>query len=668
MPINKYLQRLIRIGLTPLILLAVALSVAHLVHTRWHRQSEALQTAKQLGAFLDSKLEMRLRALQVLAGSPLVNGEGVSAELYQAAQAFAQTFRTPVLLADELGQVLLHTSVAYGLPLRPMARPAGASAREVALSTGLPAVGDLINGPVLQKEMIALAVPVPQVSQRRLIFVTTMDKSIFQRRLEGLEMPAWALASILDSTGEVIAVRGNFDPAAPAAWYEHREVLRSTIAPWSLVVQVSGQALFVPMLLDAFLLVSVLLLALGAAQYAAKRASRRLQDGLSSLAQGEVGPPSSKDIAEIASTRQLLQTVDEQRKLTLDELRLSEQRVWQLLILMPEPVLVIKAGEIIFANEAAGVLLGRPSQDLVGRTAHELVHPDDRAEVLQVLPSLRETVGAEYTTEICVVRADRNVRDVSAKIARLDWNNGPVLLLLASDITEFKAARAQLEQSRVELRRLLNTMIDVQEDERRRIALEIHDDLQQRLIAISLYAADVRSSAGQAGRDLEKVAQAIEEGARQAIASTRRIINDLRPQVLDDLGLIPALESLVLRFADDTGLEATFSCTGVDLDEVALDLKVSSNLYRVAQEALNNVHKHAGARYVGVTLHWKDRTRLELHVQDDGRGIAPIRLANTSSLGLVGMRERMLSIGGTLDIRPADRGGTLLIVSLPHLP
>lgn len=240
------------------------------------------------------------------------------------------------------------------------------------------------------------------------------------------------------------------------------------------------------------------------------------------------------------------------------------------------------------------------------------------------------------------------------------------------DIAEIAHARAllqrlnqQRDQKEAELRGLLAQIGQAQELERKRIALDLHDDLQQTLASLKMSAAALRRADDEAQRPLrQQLAQSIDQQADQAVQSVRRIVEDLRPQALDGLGLEAALEGLVARFAQETGLQASFDTTVAGGGEAMVDPALSITLYRVAQEALNNVRKHAQAQAVAVQLTQGADGQVVLRVADDGRGL-PLPPGAGAGLGLVGMRERMRAVGGTLELRPAEGGGTEVLATAP---
>jgi PAS domain S-box-containing protein len=241
------------------------------------------------------------------------------------------------------------------------------------------------------------------------------------------------------------------------------------------------------------------------------------------------------------------------------------------------------------------------------------------------------------------------------------------------DMTEIRKVQEALLQSHRDLRQMVAQMHLVEERERQRIARELHDELQQSLgvIRLDLVAIGRQCVADGAGAAvLAGQTVALVDGA---ITSVRRIVSDLRPQILDELGLSAALESMVRNFGDRHGLDATLDILG----RVAGDghgaiedppAAVASALYRITQEALNNVRKHAEAGFVYVFLDLSSADRIELLVHDDGRGLPPADPAQPVSFGLRGMRERAEALGGTLVLQSDPGGGTTVRAWLPRWP
>ena len=215
---------------------------------------------------------------------------------------------------------------------------------------------------------------------------------------------------------------------------------------------------------------------------------------------------------------------------------------------------------------------------------------------------------------------------------------GTLFLVLGDGRRVLEARSHQLEQ-------LTRLLLRAQEDERRRIARELHDEAGQVLTAVKIEL------------DLEGKTEA---GAMvgRALAQVRDLSNLLRPTVLDDLGLVPALRSLVEDFARRTRIEATLACSDA-LGPLPDEQQVV--IYRVVQEALTNVARHAGARRVAVRIAAEDE-RVRLEVEDDGRGVAG---EPTPHLGLLGIRERVTTLGGTLVIEGSPGRGFRIEADMP---
>lgn len=222
--------------------------------------------------------------------------------------------------------------------------------------------------------------------------------------------------------------------------------------------------------------------------------------------------------------------------------------------------------------------------------------------------------------------------------------------LLAAEIAD----RTQAEAARI---RLLRRLVVAQEEERRRIARDLHDDLGQRLTALRL---TLEASAENQGELSEPIVKALEMLGRIE-HGLDFLAWELRPAALDELGLTKVLETYVHEWSRHAGIRASFHAPSRDLDRFAPELEAS--LYRIAQEALNNVAKHARAQSVNVLLEQRDEM-VVLVVEDDGVGFHAIGSGETM-IGLVGMRERAAAVGGTLEIEPTPNGGTTVLARVP---
>jgi PAS domain S-box-containing protein len=228
-------------------------------------------------------------------------------------------------------------------------------------------------------------------------------------------------------------------------------------------------------------------------------------------------------------------------------------------------------------------------------------------------------------------------------------------VVITQDITERKRAAKELERANSQLRFLSRRLFDVQEEERRHLARELHDEIGQTLTAANINLKIIASNvpAVAAGR-LEDSIQLLD----RLLLQVGQLSLDLRSPLLDELGLVPALRWLVDEQAQRAGLRMTFTA---NMDSLEIESAVQTACFRVAQEAITNVIRHAGASSVAIKV-WRDADRLWLSVRDDGAGFNPTspqrEAIPSSGLGLVSMKERTLLVRGGLEVRSVPRQGT----------
>jgi signal transduction histidine kinase len=224
---------------------------------------------------------------------------------------------------------------------------------------------------------------------------------------------------------------------------------------------------------------------------------------------------------------------------------------------------------------------------------------------------------------------------------------------------DFNTMAEALEQSQERLRGLTERLTVARDEESARIAQELHDRLGQELTVLKLELENLRRRAP------ESLLPSIEEMDRQintAADSVRRISSELRPGVLDRLGLAAGLEWLLREFERHSNI-TTDIVADPSIGEV--DPAVSTALFRITQEALTNIARHAEASVVELRLARRDG-RIELRLRDDGRGFEPDSVRRKASLGLLGMEERARRLGGTMSIESSVGAGTVLMVIIPE--
>ncbi|HEY3074170.1 MAG TPA: PAS domain-containing sensor histidine kinase [Burkholderiales bacterium] len=237
--------------------------------------------------------------------------------------------------------------------------------------------------------------------------------------------------------------------------------------------------------------------------------------------------------------------------------------------------------------------------------------------------------------------------------------------VILRDITLRKRYEDELKRQQQELRDLSARVLEAREEEKTLIARELHDELGQLLTALKMDLSWLRERLG-ADAEVAKKAAEMNTMLDQTVSATRRISANLRPLMLDDLGLADASAWLVDDFAKRSGIGCSYRQLGdAPLDNVSKP--VATALYRALQESLTNIARHSGAKNAWVVL-GTEGGMLSLEVEDDGRGISSEDIAKARSLGLKGMRERVTYLGGSFDVSRAARGGTRVRVRVPPRP
>jgi len=231
------------------------------------------------------------------------------------------------------------------------------------------------------------------------------------------------------------------------------------------------------------------------------------------------------------------------------------------------------------------------------------------------------------------------------------------------DITRRKRAEEELQRSFRQLRELSARLQNVREEERARVAREIHDELGQALTAIKIDLASLlRAPRTDQQEELQKV-ESILRMVDQTILSVRRIATELRPGILDDLGLVAAVEWAAEEFEARTGTKCRLD---LPEDDIVIDPERTTAIFRIFQETLTNITRHAEATEVDVRLAREDGN-IVLEVRDNGRGIGEEELSTGRSLGILGMRERALLLGGELTISGTPGKGTIVKLRIPRV-
>ncbi len=344
------------------------------------------------------------------------------------------------------------------------------------------------------------------------------------------------------------------------------------------------------------------------------------------------------------------------RKRTEEALRVSEERYRSVFSSATDGLLLIGEDDrILQANPAACRMHGWEPDALDGTEITELITPGSR-HLYRAFKDRQEGAGV-FRADAVHQRKDGTLIDVEVRGSRFSTDAERRMLAIVTDVTERKRVVERLGL-------LSRKALMAQEEERARVSRDLHDELGQLLTAsrfelgwLQRHTAEMPEEASNAlGRTVEAVEKSADE--------LRRICRGLRPPLLDDLGLEPAIRLLAQEFEERTGLKVDLE-TQMD-ESIDVSKEVALCAYRIAQEAFNNISRHADARSVDVSLVGSSK-EVMLSVYDDGRGFEVEEPSADGGVGITGMRERTSLVGGSLEIRSAPSQGTRVVLRVAPL-
>jgi two-component system, NarL family, sensor histidine kinase UhpB len=364
---------------------------------------------------------------------------------------------------------------------------------------------------------------------------------------------------------------------------------------------------------------------------------------------------------------------------------LNEARMMSIVHASSDAIITIdEAQRIIIFNPMAERVFGVSAMEAIGTTLDRFIPARYRAahaghvERFGVTGVSTRQMGRQRV--LSGIRANGEEFPLEASISQIRDPMGKLYTVVLRDVTERVRAENALRQSREELRDLSANLQRAREEEKMRIARELHDDLGQQLTALKMDLSSVEQTLQPAALDGPASSQAAAETLRllagmrrlvdSTVASLRRIAADLRPVMLDDLGLLPAIDWLTRDFRQRYGIPVD---QYIDAEQINFKREAATAIFRIVQEALNNVARHADAASVRLRLTAGDG-RCTLEIADDGRG-SDQRAGENGSLqaqaeerrafGLIGVRERAHMLGGTVTIETTKDRGFALTVSFP---
>ncbi len=368
--------------------------------------------------------------------------------------------------------------------------------------------------------------------------------------------------------------------------------------------------------------------------------------------------PAKAGTSRYTESPQKLQQVAKKKESDSTDNRLN---VSDILDALPLYVLLIdEAHRILQANRAVQAQLGVKPKDIIGKYCPQAIHGLDQP--WYACP-LEEAVQKDRAIEREALdqKSGRWIRSAIYPTKRLTRDGKKIFFHMVSDITERKQAEEQLIALREQLRYLSMYLESIREEERTKQAREIHDELGSLLTGLKINVSWLAKRADKEQGPLLPKIKSMEELIDEAIRTVQRISSELRPGVLDDLGLSAAIEWQAQELERHTELRFEFKSSP---KEITLDRDRSTAIFRICQEALTNVIRHANATKVKILLK-KEPGRIMLRIFDNGKGIEEKQLSSLKAFGLIGMRERASFFGGEVKITGTLGKGTTVAVSIP---
>lgn len=334
---------------------------------------------------------------------------------------------------------------------------------------------------------------------------------------------------------------------------------------------------------------------------------------------------------------------------------------------------------IVLFNPAAELIFRCPASEVIGNSLERFIPQHAKARHSQHVsaygagPDTVRVMGADRV--VTGIRSDGEEFPLDATISQIELGDERRYVVVLRDVTERvrmqqelrlslerqKHAEAEVRESRDSLRELSSALQSIREEEKTRIARELHDELGQALTALKMDASAIADELAPAQAELAKRAADMKQLIDQTVASVRRISADLRPMMLDNLGLAPTLEWLTNDMAKRSGLSIELFMPDENLGVTG---DAATAVFRIVQESLTNVVRHAKATLVKVEI-LRSGGDVRVRVADDGRGIGEADHRKARSFGLLGMRERAYVLGGSFTIRNENKLGTTVEATIP---
>ena len=376
----------------------------------------------------------------------------------------------------------------------------------------------------------------------------------------------------------------------------------------------------------------------------------------------------------------------------------SEERYRALVENTQEGIVVSLDGTPMFISESMTAIFGYSVEELMRIHPEELIHPDDREKMMSVLGDRSSDRKVCRFTSFRIIAKDKRIKWLTMNIKPIMWCGRQAEIQILTDVTVFKEHEEELrtahgkleervDQRTAELSKanaqlkveaehrkkaqehtqsLTQRLLQMQENERQRISRDLHDNVAQDLSSMILQLETLFDDLPHAGKELAGRSKALTGILLEAISSVRNIAYGLTPPALDQLGLVRALENHCLDSCERVGIAVDFHATGIEEADLEFDTEI--NIYRMVQEAIRNIVKHAEASKVKVKL-IESHPYILIRVEDNGQGFDIERRISESArekrMGLQSMKERARLTGGSMEMQSLPGVGTRIVFKIP---
>ncbi|MFO1302240.1 MAG: PAS domain-containing sensor histidine kinase [Burkholderiales bacterium] len=351
------------------------------------------------------------------------------------------------------------------------------------------------------------------------------------------------------------------------------------------------------------------------------------------------------------------------------QLAASEARMRGVLDSAMDAIITVDGDQrVVLFNKAAEAMFDTSREEALGAPLANFIPDRFSATHADHVRAFGEgTASSRRMADTRIVTGKRRNGDefpIDAAISHLREGNDTFYTVILRDVSAREKALSDLRRSKQELSELGAAAEATREQEKSRIARELHDELGQALTMMRMDVAWCKANLAAAHAAAPAKLDRMEQLLKTTVAATRRIASDLRPLMLDDLGLVPALEWLAQNMTQRAGVACDFS---IDDPGIVLPPAHSTAVFRIVQEALTNIAKHAHATRASIAVR-RDGDSIEISIHDDGVGFAADDPRKPESFGLLGLRERISLLRGTATIVSAPGAGTRIVVRLPLAP